>query len=156
MTDTGWLKFPNASTKTFGVVQKLVSTGFNRSEVVNKLNSISFQQKKYESVIIKNIKIDWTNQIAWAIIPKNSYLKFGLDKPSSMIYLLQNLKGIKMCSTIYYCPIANEWKGSLRSKEKDISIVAKKYNGGGHKLASGFKIKNKNEFKNVIKDLKNL
>ena len=47
------------------------------------------------------------------------------------------------------------WKGSLRSNDNPINIIAGKFGGGGHKLASGFKIKNKRDYKKVLEELKN-
>jgi nanoRNase/pAp phosphatase (c-di-AMP/oligoRNAs hydrolase) len=42
----------------------------------------------------------------------------------------------------------------LRSKTLDISPIASKFNGGGHKNASGFKLDNKADFNKVIDEIK--
>ena len=33
------------------------------------------------------------------------------------------------------------WKGSFRSKNVDVNKLASNFNGGGHKLAAGFRFK---------------
>jgi nanoRNase/pAp phosphatase (c-di-AMP/oligoRNAs hydrolase) len=67
-----------------------------------------------------------------------------------------NIKDIEIWSSIYFDKTNNIWKGSIRSKTIDISTVATKFNGGGHKNASGFKLNNKEDFALVLKELSNL
>ena len=45
------------------------------------------------------------------------------------------------------------YKVSIRSRGPVINTIAEKYNGGGHKMASGARIKNKCELDFLINDL---
>jgi phosphoesterase RecJ-like protein len=49
-----------------------------------------------------------------------------------------------------------EIRVSLRSREYDINQVAKNYEGGGHRLASGAKLKKMSEVNKLIKDLEKI
>jgi phosphoesterase RecJ-like protein len=73
-----------------------------------------------------------------------------------MVYLLSGISEIKVWATLYYEPTLKIWKGSIRSRNIDIKDIAAKYNGGGHKFAAGFKLKNPIIFKDVIADLKKI
>ncbi|RKX65134.1 MAG: hypothetical protein DRP42_05295 [Tenericutes bacterium] len=44
----------------------------------------------------------------------------------------------------------------MRSKGVPINEIAERYDGGGHKLACGVKLKNKAEIKSLIKELSEL
>ena len=49
-----------------------------------------------------------------------------------------------------------DFRVSIRSKEIDISVVANKYKGGGHKNASGATLYSMDELDFLIKDLEAL
>jgi phosphoesterase RecJ-like protein len=55
--------------------------------------------------------------------------------------------------TIYYDDTIKAWRGSLRSRNLPINQIAEKYNGGGHKLAAGFTLKNLGQAKKMRADI---
>jgi phosphoesterase RecJ-like protein len=57
--------------------------------------------------------------------------------------------------TIYYDDTIKSWRGSLRSRNLPINQIAEKYNGGGHKLAAGFTLKNLGQAKKMRTDIIN-
>jgi phosphoesterase RecJ-like protein len=73
--------------------------------------------------------------------------------PSSYIYTMSNIEGINIWMSLYFDEEKNRWKGSIRSIKEDISVIAAKFDGGGHKLASGFSLNDNKEFKLVIKEV---
>jgi phosphoesterase RecJ-like protein len=75
-------------------------------------------------------------------------------KPSSMVYTMAGLKEIETWMSIYWDQTKNIWKGSIRSRSVDVREIAKGFGGGGHKLASGFSLANKNDIKKVIELVK--
>lgn len=58
----------------------------------------------------------------------SNFLNATLDKAETILILRESEDGAV--------------KGSLRSRGRDVAALAEKYGGGGHKLASGFKIQN--------------
>jgi phosphoesterase RecJ-like protein len=74
-----------------------------------------------------------------------------------MVHIMSRLDGIKIWTSIYYDETKKNWKGSIRSiSQYDVSKIAKKYHGGGHKNASGYYLTSKKQFPLVIQDIKNL
>ena len=65
-----------------------------------------------------------------------------------------NILKIKIYCLIYYDAVTNVYKGSIRSRDFNVHAIAKKFNGGGHKLASGFKLDSKQEIKNLKQEIK--
>ena len=69
--------------------------------------------------------------------------------------MFSNIAGINAWCSITEDPNPKDycWRISIRSKEKDISGVANKYEGGGHAQASGAKIKDLTKLDEFIADL---
>ncbi len=129
---------------TFEHAGWLIDNGADWMEVYSLLFDKSFKEIKKELAITRKIKIK--NGIGYLVLKSKKI-------NSSKIYLLNNIKDFDICVAIYYDYADKIWKGSIRSKKIVINDVAQRYNGGGHKLASGFKIKHKTEFKKVLKEL---
>jgi nanoRNase/pAp phosphatase (c-di-AMP/oligoRNAs hydrolase) len=47
----------------------------------------------------------------------------------------------------------NDYKFSIRSRENDCNVIARKYGGNGHKQASGFKLVDLKEFENKLQKI---
>ena len=45
------------------------------------------------------------------------------------------------------------YRGSIRSRDKTINTIAQKYNGGGHRLASGVRDLSDETLKSIIQEL---
>lgn len=153
LTDTGKLMFPNVSQSTYELLTEFSSIGFDKQEVQNKLFINNWSSVKIDNKLRRMIKIDESG-FAYIVVNKNKSIKLGSNNLHDKVWLLSNIKEIKIWFYIYYNEQGNFWKGSLRSREFDVNQIAKKYNGGGHKLAAGFKLNSKNEIKNLIDDIK--
>ena len=72
--------------------------------------------------------------------------------------MFSNIAGINAWCSITQDDSPKEpcWRISIRSKGKDISGVANKWGGGGHKQASGAKIDTIDQLDAFIKDLDDL
>lgn len=153
ITDTGRFLHYNTTPDTYLITHALVLTGFNREEVHSAVYSKTRKQILFNSAIAKKIKIQ--GRIAYAILPKGIFRKFGIEIQHSMVHVLSNIKDIDIWSTLYYDTNLKCWKGSLRSVNIPINHIAEKFNGGGHKFAAGFKLQSKSQYKEVIQELEN-
>ncbi len=151
VTDTGRFLYYNTTPKTYLITYVLISTGFNREEVHSAIYTKTTKQILFSSYITKRIKTK--NRIAYCIIPKNAFKKFKIKIQYSMVNLLANIKGIDVWTTLYYDYNLKIWKGSIRSVSIPINHIAQKFNGGGHMFASGFKLSDKKEYKNVLDEI---
>ena len=70
--------------------------------------------------------------------------------------MFAHLDGINAWLSVTEDVKKGNWRVSLRSSGIDISHIAEKYNGGGHAQASGLKLKNLDELKDLLADLDKL
>lgn len=83
-------------------------------------------------------------QIAVSILRKKDFEEFKAKRSDGkfMPNYLQNVRGVKMSICISEDGV-NEWRVSLRSSTADVNVanIAHRFNGGGHKQASGLTLK---------------
>ena len=70
-----------------------------------------------------------------------------------MINNFNYIKEVLVWVTITEDKKNNQYRVSIRSRGPEINKVAEKYNGGGHKMASGVKVKTLNDALNIVNDL---
>jgi len=156
LTDTNRFVYPNATTKTMEVAIKLFDIlGDERIKINQKLYSRTLNDVAFFAEVQTLVKYDKKNNLAWLVIPDSLFKKYKKE-PQSCVNSMSNIKDINIWTSLYFDEKANAWKGSIRSNSIDISKVAKKYNGGGHKLASGFSLAKESQFAKVLSDLKKL
>lgn len=151
-TDTGNFSYA-LNNQTFLVANELIKILKDQyKNILKNLRYKTLDEKKTE--IYLNKKIKYCKNYAYLIIPKN-FFKNKHSSQNSYIYLLADVTANKIWTSLYYEHESKIWKGSIRSHDSDcdVSLIAKQFGGGGHKNASGFILKSKSEFKNVIKEI---
>lgn len=73
--------------------------------------------------------------------------------PSNMINDFNNIKEVYAWLFVTWDEKNNQFKVNIRSRGPIINEIAAKYNGGGHKFASGVKTQYENDIELLIKDL---
>lgn len=161
VTDTGKFQWSNTNQHSFYTAAKLLSYGIQPYEIYKNL----FRQKSYNSMLllskvlstmeiinIGNIKVgimkvsyDMFNTTHTTVLDTEDFINFPMDVSGTNVSVL--LKEDK----------PNIVKVSFRSDSVDVGEIARYWNGGGHKLASGATVKgNIENVKNeVIKVLYN-
>lgn len=157
ITDTGRFVFPGVNKETFSNFSWLIKNeDVNLSEIYNVIYYKDTKSIKFSAYVMSNYKIK--GNIAYIVLKKNIENKFKLkyEQVSSSVNLLMQDYSIDYAVFLSWNSKDNIWKGSLRSREKTINEVANLFNGGGHKLACGFSLKDKKEIKDVILELEKL
>ncbi len=156
VTDTGRFLFNSVNHRTLLLASKLIETGINIENIYNTLYTKDIKIIKYSSFVTSNFKTQ--NNIAFFVAPKKIENKFNLkyEEVSSQVNLLLQSNNISYAVYLTWNQKDKIWKGSLRSKDKPINKIAEKFNGGGHKNASGFSLKKKKDIKKVIKEISKL
>lgn len=147
-TDTGGFLHANTSSEIMKTASKLMEKGAVLSTIAKK----TFFNKSY-----KTIKI-WGKALKRASLKnrgKVAYSYITLDDLKECNAKIEDLSGVTnilgaMEESRYSIFLAqtqkDKVKGSLRSEEYkkcNVSNIARKFNGGGHPLASGFELKGK-------------
>ncbi len=154
LTDTGKFMYPNVSQSTYELLTEFSTIGFDKQIVQEKLFIYPISSMVLDNKLRKMIKIDKESGFAYIVVNKNKSIKFGSENLHDKVYLLSGVKEIKIWFYVYYNQENDYWKGSIRSRDIDVNQIAKKFNGGGHKLASGFKLDSKNQVKDLIDEVK--
>ena len=145
--DTGSFKHINATSKTLKMAGELMLHGANLSDIVKnifKLNDSS--QLKAWSHVIEVSKFDEEKNIIMAAITEEEMRALGIDEDAftGVVEVLSTFH--KASYSAFFRQRGEEVKVSLRSesfKNFNVSNLAAKFGGGGHKLAAGFSIPGK-------------
>jgi len=143
VTDTGSFRYSNTRPVTFSICRKLQETGFD----FNRLNVEIFQNKSYEKLLLLNKVFETlilyadgkcgVIKLSKDLIDSLSLHEYDTD---GIVEFVRDIKGVEVVVFIRHLGgIAH--KVSMRSKyDFDVSEIALKFKGGGHKKAAGFKM----------------
>lgn len=151
-TDTGGFSYSNTSDKTFLTLAQLRKEKFDFEALMlmlkeHKLIDIRILGWMYQNVEVKeNVGI---LKLSHELLQK---LKFKRQNVSMLVNYIGSIKEIS--SWVLMVEYEHFIRVNLRSKRDiDISKIATKYNGGGHKNASGATIKKWDEADQIIYEL---
>jgi phosphoesterase RecJ-like protein len=152
-TDTGGFRHNNTTYKVLETVSDLMKKGAS----IRKINQLVFENKslntlKLWSIALGRAELYKDSGMVVSFLTKKDLDQCGASKSdaSGIAEVLNTISGSKF-SLILYESKPGLIKASLRSDEHkgvDVSEIAKKFKGGGHKLASGFEVKGKLKEKN--------
>ncbi len=160
-TDTGFFRYSNTTEYTFEVAKELVKYGasphyvyrmFSERESVNKMKLIS--------KVLDTLTLYEDGLVAGITIYDRFFKETGTDYADSegLVNYPRSLEGVEVAFALIEKPDEGVWKVSLRSKvEADVSKIAERLGGGGHKYASGCKIKAKSyedALETLLKEIK--
>ncbi len=140
LTDTGRFLYSNVSKITFEAAGNLINLGADTEYIHKNLyQSKPIKVMKFQTEIIS--KAEFFDKKAFAVIRKEDVEKFGVQMgdAETIVNMLRDLNEVEV-SMIVKEYDNKESKISLRSKDVDVSELARKCGGGGHIRASGFSI----------------
>lgn len=142
LTDTGCFKYESTTSHTFEIAAKLSNLGINTSEIADLCytnkpkNMILFQ-----NFVVSNAVFCLNDKIAYALITKDLMDKYKI-KDEYTEGICETLRSIyKVEAAFVLKETQNGTKVSIRTKDKDATLIAQAFSGGGHKRASGCTIK---------------
>jgi bifunctional oligoribonuclease and PAP phosphatase NrnA len=150
--DTGRFLFPSTTDKTFAYAGELIHYNFSRTDLFDQMYELDSNIIKLNGYILQNFEMQ-KNGVASVLLTKKLLEEFGAEPPeaSLLVGTLGNVKGIK--AWVFFIEEKDQIRVRLRSKGPIINGVARKFNGGGHPLASGASIYSWDEVDNVLKEL---
>lgn len=150
--DTGRFLFPNTSSKTLRIASELLEYDFNMAELLDRLEITSEKVMRFKAFIFENFQV-YHEGAAYLKVTKKDMDKYCITPGdvSVGVNLLRCLEGLKVwCFAI---DEGNKIRVRIRSKGPIINTVAEKYNGGGHKYASGATVNSWEHFDDLLDDL---
>ncbi|ALD66883.1 DHH family phosphoesterase [Spiroplasma cantharicola] len=158
ITDSGRFLFDKTNGDTFQSAKILSETGIKITDIYSDLFLKKFELAKWHHEAFANASFLNNNSIALIKVEEKFFkkLKLGEEEIKSALSVLAGIEEIKIWLMAYQTPDNKKVKVSIRSRDFDINSVAKNYNGGGHKLASGAKLDSWKQLDKLIEDLSNL
>ena len=155
VADTDRFLFSYTTPKTFDLISKLIKeTKLNFTPLYKKLYMRPFKEIRFHGFLEDNLNIT-KNGFAYIKITEEILERYGVDAATAgnMVNDFNYIENVEAWAVFSYDRVNNNIRGSIRSRGPVINEVASKYNGGGHKFASGVRVKDFDEVDKLIKDL---
>ena len=141
-TDTGWFRHPNATAATFALAAELVALGANPTELYERLyEAAPLARLKLTGVAIDRLKVRAGGRVAYTEIVLTDYAATGAvpGDTEDLITFPRSVEKVDVALVFIEQP-GGGTKVSFRAKALDVSRIAERFGGGGHKLASGARV----------------
>lgn len=139
-TDTGWFRHPNTTPATFALAAKLTEAGANPTLLYEQLyEAAPLARLRLTGVALERLQVRAGGQIAFTEIYLSDYTGTGAvpGDTEDLINYPRSVEGVEVAMIFIEQP-GGGTKISFRARSRvDVSKVAEKFNGGGHRLASG-------------------
>jgi bifunctional oligoribonuclease and PAP phosphatase NrnA len=145
VTDTGRFQYANTTAKALRLAAELVEAGADVHRVFQGVyENVSFAKLKLLARALENAQLLEGGRLVVSHLEKDDFETAAAEEPFSegIIDSLRAVEGSEMAALIREPPTQNGplRRVSLRTTEQglDVSAIARKSGGGGHKQAAGF------------------
>jgi phosphoesterase RecJ-like protein len=160
VSDTQYFTTSSVSKETFDIASDMITFEIDISEVAYNLRQRrTLASMRVLSTALESLQLSLDGELAIMAITQAD-IKASGAKASDMIGIVDHALSL---ATVKVALLIMEWEDhirlSMRSKDVDISRLARSYGGGGHQHAAGFQTKRQNidtlieELKQKIKNL---
>ncbi len=137
--DTGSFKYSNVRPRTLEITAELLKYDINHAEIARKMyDNEPLASVKFKGYLMQNIEGYCNGMLNIVAVDNKTFEKFGvLEKNSGdIVNIPRAVRGCEIAVSIR--ETAEKIKISFRSQGKfDVSLLAQKFGGGGHKMAAG-------------------
>lgn len=142
--DTSSFQNVNTTPKSLTIAAQLVAAGAHQQEIIRNLyKTKSLETLKLWGSVLTKIKEDKIHSFLWSSVTKDEIEKSGADE-SALSQVVDEL--LKSASDVDFALLLSERNGqvhgSLRSIAKGVNVnnIAELFGGGGHEVASAFRV----------------
>ncbi len=143
MTDTGSFRYDNTSAETHRIAAELMKFGLSASDLYQRLYvGIPSVDIKGFVDVIHSAELLFNNKVYCVMLPKKVMDGFSkkFDLKEKIFGFLRSVEGIEVVVILSEMK-PGQTRVNLRSQNHfDVAKLASKFNGGGHKRASGAKL----------------
>lgn len=141
MTDTGRFQYQNTTSEAFRFAMEMIDAGADPALASQEAyQRRSFASLKLEEAMLSNMRMADSGVWVMSHVTLADFTRFGAVKADAepLINVLRSLDGVSVA-----CILREHEecvRGSLRAKDDviDVSALARRIGGGGHKAAAGF------------------
>lgn len=155
VSDSERFSLKNTTYETFDTVKELLKVSkIDFTSLYDILYTRPFIEHKFIAFITNNLVID-ENRMGYIKISDKDLKEYNVDlaTPSNLINSYNFIDELLVWIFITEDIKNKQYKISIRSRGPIINKIASKYNGGGHKFASGARLSSMEDVDNLIKDL---
>jgi phosphoesterase RecJ-like protein len=145
VTDTGRFQYANTTAKALRLAAELVEAGADVHRVFQGVyENVAFAKLKLVARALENAEVFEGGRVIVSHLEREDFDAAGAEEPYSegIIDYLRAVEGAELAALIREPPTANgpTHRISLRTTEEalDVSAIARKSGGGGHRQAAGF------------------
>lgn len=152
VSDSDRFLIPTTNARTFEIASKLIKDyNLDLRNLYNKLYERPLCDHRFQAFITLNMTIT-ENGLGYMIITDDIIKKFKVDgsTASNLVNNFNYIKEVKAWILVSYDEKQEMYRANIRSRGPVINETASKFNGGGHKYASGARIKSIEEVNNLI------
>lgn len=158
VSDTNRFTTINTSSKTFNLIEKLVSdTKINFTSLYDNLYSRPLAEIRLEGYIAQNLIVT-ENGLGYIKLTDEIIKEFSTDSasPGNMINNFNYINEILVWAFVSEDKKNDVKRITIRSRGPKINDIAAKHNGGGHERASGARVETFEEADILLKELDDL
>lgn len=143
-TDTNRFYYNNTSASTMAIISEIYEKIENIYEINKALyGSNPLSKIKLGARAIEKAAFHFNNRVAITTLSTRDQEEIGSTDTDDVVERLRDIEGVEVSILLYH--YKGELKISLRSKEYvDVSEIAKRFGGGGHKRAAGISLGKEN------------
>ena len=154
LTETGSFRYSNTNSGILRISAELIDTGLNPWRISQQIyETNTFQRLKLLGTLLDEMEIDSTGKIAWVTITSAHYAATNttVEDVEDFINFPRSIKGVET-AILFRESEEDLYKISFRSRGTiDVTRLALKFGGGGHKYAAGCTVKGSlNEVKKKV------
>ncbi len=145
VTDTGRFQYANTSSKALRLAADLIDAGADWHKVFQTVyENVQFAKLKLLARALERAEVHSGGRLVISHLRKDDFIEVGAAEPYSegIIDYLRAVEGAMVAALIREPPRGNgpAHRVSLRASvdEIDVSVIARKSDGGGHRQAAGF------------------
>ena len=139
-TDTGWYRFPSASSQTYRLAADFIDAGAEPPQIYGDLYERDSEGRvRLRGLILSRLQTDLDGRLVHTYVRKEDYENCNAlpTDTEDVINLTLGIAGTEGAVIVVEQP-GGGFKISFRSRGKmDCSAVAATFGGGGHKAAAG-------------------
>ncbi len=155
VSDTNRFLFYYTTTKTFDIVSKIIKlTNIDFTNLYESLYLRPLKEIKFQGYLTSNFQVT-ENGFGYIIVTDEMLKEYDVDAATAgnMVNDFNYIDEI-IAWAVFSVDVKNDnIRGSIRSRGPIINEVAAKFGGGGHKFASGVRLKTLEDVDNMVKSL---
>ncbi|WP_165044116.1 bifunctional oligoribonuclease/PAP phosphatase NrnA [Adlercreutzia sp. ZJ138] len=140
LTDTGRFQFQNTTPMAFACASEMVAAGADPAYIAREVyQNRSLASLALEDRVIEHLKFSDDGACVLSWLSATDFEQTGAVKTDAdaLIGTIRSLRGVRIA-----CMLREQEgavRGNLRAKDNtDVSAIARRYGGGGHRAAAGF------------------